>query len=77
MTRMMASTRVTMTCWIESLMKVVESTGKLSFRPGGRLAARSFAFALTRSAVVSALAPGESWMATPPAGRPFSRVVAE
>ena len=56
----MASIRVTTTCWIESLMKVVESTGKLSFNPGGRPLARSLAFCLTRSAVVSALAPGAS-----------------
>ncbi len=76
-TRTIASIRVTTTCSIESLMKVVESTGKLSFRPGGKLAASCVPFCLTRSAVVSALAPGESWIATPPAGSPFRRVVDE
>ena len=55
-------------------MNVVLSTGKASFTPGGKVDASSVALAFTASAVLSALAPGASWMAMPAAGLPFMRL---
>ena len=75
MTRKMAAIRVMITCWMDSLMKVVVSTGKASLIPGGKLAESSMARFLTASAVCRAFAPGARRMAMPLAGRALTRLM--
>ncbi len=67
-TSTMASIRVRITSWIDSLTKVVLSTGKASLTPGGKVDCRASARALTASTTLRALAPGASCTATPAAG---------
>ena len=72
-TRAMAISSVLTTSEIESLMKLLLSTGKAIAIPGGNCLASWSMRALTRATVFSALAPEASLTATPAAGRPLSR----
>ena len=67
-TSRMATIRVWITSWIDSLTKVVVSTGKAAFMPSGKVDSSCPTLALTAATVLSALAPGASRTAMPEAG---------